>query len=156
MQIFFTFFMKIILFRYIALLFNYFFLKMAWIFLFTFKKNLAGADIYCQATNSFCLDFSCCFFAKSACLSCKSLGKVFTTFHHIFDNGNLGKFTGKKITLLDFIKEYTKFSFEVVEESYGYNSVVYNGYLILPGKDNFIELTLTIYHFGNIIYETNQ
>jgi hypothetical protein len=72
------------------------------------------------------------------------------------DNGNLGKFTGKKITLLDFIKEYTKFSFEVVEESYGYNSVVYNGYLILPGKDNFIELTLTIYHFGNIIYETDQ
>ena len=72
------------------------------------------------------------------------------------DNGNLGKFTGKKIALLDFIKEYTKFSFEVVEESYGYNSVVYNGYLILPGKDNFIELTLTIYHFGNIIYETDQ
>lgn len=72
------------------------------------------------------------------------------------NDGNLGEFIGKKITLLDFIKEYKEFSFEVVDESYGYNSVVYNGYLILPGKDSFIELTLTIYHFGNIIYETDQ
>ena len=70
------------------------------------------------------------------------------------DYGNLGTFNGKKLALLDFLREYTNFSFEVVEESYGYNSVIYNGYLILPKKDEFIELTLTIYHFGHIIYET--
>lgn len=72
------------------------------------------------------------------------------------DNGQLGSFNGKKLDLLDFLKEYTSFSFEVVDESYGYNSVVYNGYLTLPKRNDLIELTLTIYHFGHIIYETEQ
>lgn len=72
------------------------------------------------------------------------------------DNGSFGTFNGKKLSLLDFLEEYTKFSFEVVDENYGYNSVVYNGYLMLPEKNDLIELTLTIYHFGNIIYETEQ
>lgn len=71
------------------------------------------------------------------------------------DNGKFGAFNGKKLALLDFLREYTNFSFEVVDESYGYNSVVYNGYLILLEKEDLIELTLTIYHSGNIIYETD-
>ena len=70
------------------------------------------------------------------------------------DYGNTGTFIGKKLELLDFFREYTNFSFEVVTESYGYNRVVYNGYIILPDKEDFTELTLEIYHFGKIIYET--
>ena len=80
----------------------------------------------------------------------------FSFAYLLSDNGNFGAFSGKKFTLLDFLRKYTNFSFEVVEESYGYNFVVYNGYLNLPEKDDLIELTLTIYHLGNIIYETEQ
>lgn len=72
------------------------------------------------------------------------------------DNGNFGAFNGRKLALLDFLKEYQNISFEVIDESYGYNSVTYNGYLSLPERDDSIELTIAIYHFGNIIYETEQ
>lgn len=72
------------------------------------------------------------------------------------ENGSFGAFNGRKLCLLDFLKEYTNYSFEVVDESYGYNSVVYNGYLSLPERDNSIEITIAIYHLGNIIYETEQ
>lgn len=72
------------------------------------------------------------------------------------DNGTFGAFNGRKLALLDFLKEYKNISFEVIDESYGYNSVAYNGYLSLPERDDSIELTITIYHFGNIIYETDQ
>lgn len=69
-------------------------------------------------------------------------------------DGRFGAFRGKKLSLQDFLKKYPSFSFEVVDESFGYNSVVYNGYLLLPKKKDFIELTLTVYHFGSILYET--
>lgn len=72
------------------------------------------------------------------------------------DNGELGEFNGKKYYLLDFLKEYKEFSFEVVDENYGYNSLVYNGYLSLPNDSRLVEMTLTIYHFGNIVYDTQN
>lgn len=71
-------------------------------------------------------------------------------------DGRFGTFRGEKLSLQDFLKKYPSFSFEVVDESFGYNSVVYNGYLLLPKKKNFLELTLTVYHFGNILYETGE
>lgn len=89
-------------------------------------------------------------------LSIEEVDYDFCFAYLLSDNGNLGAFNGKKLALLDFLREYTNFSFEVVDESYGYNSVVYNGYLFLPEKDDFVELTLTIYHSGHIIYETEQ
>ena len=69
-------------------------------------------------------------------------------------DGRFGAFRGKKLSLQDFLKKYPSFSFEVVDESFGYNSVSYNGYLLLPKKKDFLELTLTVYHFGSILYET--
>jgi len=72
------------------------------------------------------------------------------------DNGNVGTFTGRKLALIDFIEEYKNFSFEVIDEDYGYNSVTYSGFLDLPERDASIELTISIYHFGNIIYETEE
>lgn len=71
-------------------------------------------------------------------------------------NGNFEKFNGEKMELLDFLEQYKNFSFEVVDETYGYNTVVYNGYLSIPKKNNLNELTITIYHFGNIVYETKD
>lgn len=72
------------------------------------------------------------------------------------DNGGLGEFHGKKLELLDFLKKYPSFPFEIVDESYGYNAVAYSGYLSLPKRNNLIELTLSFYHFGNIVYETEE
>ena len=71
-------------------------------------------------------------------------------------NGNNGSFQGQKLEFKDFLKVYPNFQFEVVNESYGYNMVIYNGYLILPNQNDFIECTLVIYHFGNIIFITNK
>lgn len=80
----------------------------------------------------------------------------FCDVYLLSDDGNYGTFTGRKLALLDFIEEYKAFSFEVIDENYGYNSVTYNGYLKLPERTDFIELTIAIYHFGNIVYETEE
>ena len=78
-------------------------------------------------------------------------------FAYLLSNdGNVGEFSGKKYFLLDFLVQYKKFSFEVIDETYGYNAVVYNGYLKVAEKDVFIELALTISYLGNIIYETEE
>lgn len=87
-------------------------------------------------------------------ISIEEVDYDFCLAYLLSDDGSLGEFNGKKFALLDFLKEYRNFSFEVVDESYGYNSVVYNGYLDLPEKK--VEFTFTIYHFGNIIYETEE
>ena len=89
-------------------------------------------------------------------ISIEQVDYEFSYAYLLSDYGDLGTFNGQKFALLDFLREYTNFSFEVIDENYGYNSVIYNGYLNLPEKENLIELTLTIYHFGNIIYETEQ
>lgn len=70
------------------------------------------------------------------------------------DNGYLGNFEGEKLALLDFIKRYSEYNFEIVDEMYGYNQVSYSGYLNLPGRENLIEMSISIYHFGDIVYET--
>ncbi len=71
-------------------------------------------------------------------------------------NGELGKFNGEKFTLPDFLKCYEDFSFEVTDENYGYNSVVYSGYLIFPENNNVVEATIAMYYAGDIIYETEE
>ena len=43
--------------------------------------------------------------------------------------GNYGKFNGEKLELERFIKRYKNYSFEIVDELYGYNQVLYSGYL---------------------------
>lgn len=52
--------------------------------------------------------------------------------------GNYGKFNGEKLELERFIKRYKNYSFEIVDELYGYNQVLYSGYLsILETEDLF-------------------
>lgn len=45
--------------------------------------------------------------------------------------GNYGKFNGEKLELEHFIKRYKNYSFEIVNELYGYNQVLYSGYLFI-------------------------
>lgn len=70
--------------------------------------------------------------------------------------GRHGKFKGRKMSLKKFLKKYKKYSFEVVDELYGYNSVQYSGYLSLTGSKVMTEMTLSIYHFGEIVYKTEE
>ena len=80
----------------------------------------------------------------------------FTVIWLLSKYGRYGKFKGRKMSLKKFLKKYKKFSFEVVDELYGYNSVQYSGYLSLPGHKVMTEMTLSIYHFGEILYETEE
>ena len=77
----------------------------------------------------------------------------FSYVHFLSKNGEFGNFIGKKMELLDFLKEYPDFSFEVLDELYGYNQVNYSGYLSLPNQENLIDMSITIYYTGNIVYE---
>ena len=42
--------------------------------------------------------------------------------------GQYGDFTGTKIPLEDFVKKYDAYSFEIIDEMYGFNQVEYIGY----------------------------
>lgn len=41
-----------------------------------------------------------------------------------------------------------------ISEIYGYNQVLYSGYLSLKGQEDCIEMEISIYFTGNIVYET--
>lgn len=63
-----------------------------------------------------------------------------------------------KRCLNDFIKQYGKCCFEIVDEMYGFHQVEYIGYLRLP-KDNeldLIQMSLSMYFNGDIVYETEE
>jgi len=68
-------------------------------------------------------------------------------------DGNHGCFQGEKIELKDFLNQYHFKSFEIVDELYGYNQVLYSGYLLCNNSEDFIEMNMSIYYTGNIIYE---
>lgn len=76
--------------------------------------------------------------------------------HFLSDNGSYGEFSGKKINFLEFIKRYEEFSFEIIDEMYGYNSLIYLGYLSLPNRENLIYISIYLYYTGNIVYETTE
>lgn len=65
-----------------------------------------------------------------------------------------GSFRGREMSLAEFLNRYSKgFTFEIVDELYGYNQVCYDGYLRVEGKSTMTEMTMAIYHFGDIVYE---
>lgn len=80
----------------------------------------------------------------------------FADVHFLSENGLYGEFKGKKMELSEFIKSYKDFSFEIIDEMYGYNSVSYSGYLSLPEKENLIYISIYLYYTGNIVYETEE
>ena len=70
-------------------------------------------------------------------------------------NGRYGKFSGKKQTWQKFSRKHPEFSFEVIDELYGYNQVRYEGFLSLPGDENLTEFCMSVYYTGELIYETD-
>ncbi|SDA23953.1 hypothetical protein SAMN02910447_02407 [Ruminococcus sp. YE71] len=71
-------------------------------------------------------------------------------------NGETGKFGGEKMMLTDFIGRYWKFTFEIVDETFGYDTVSLGGFLDLPDTDGFLEMNICICHSGSIVYETDE
>lgn len=80
----------------------------------------------------------------------------FCTVFLLSKNGRSGRFQGKKLELEEFIGRHHSFSFEIVDEMYGYNRVCYGGFLSVPDADHLIEMQLMIYYDGSIIYNTEE
>ncbi len=70
--------------------------------------------------------------------------------------GKYGDFAGTKMSLHDFIEKYDKCFFEIVDEMYGFNQVEYIGYLHSPKNNGFIQMSLSMYFTGDIVYETEE
>ena len=70
--------------------------------------------------------------------------------------GNYGKFNGEKLELERFIKRYKNYSFEIVDELYGYNQVLYSGYLSILETEDLVQMDISIYFTGKIIYDTKE
>lgn len=70
--------------------------------------------------------------------------------------GKYGSFDGMKISLNDFIKQYNKYYFEIIDEMYGFNQVEYIGYLHLPKDNDLTQMSLSMYFNGSIVYETEE
>ena len=70
--------------------------------------------------------------------------------------GQYGVFEGNKMSLEDFIDKYDEYSFEIVDEMYGFNQVEYIGYLSFPKKEDLIQMSLSLYFTGDIVYETEE
>lgn len=74
---------------------------------------------------------------------------------YVFDGiGGLGRFSGKKMPLEEFMSCYKEFNFEITDELYGYNQLEYSGYLTLPGEESLHEVIMTLYYTGTINYTT--
>lgn len=70
--------------------------------------------------------------------------------------GRYGSFDGMKISLKDFIAQYDKYYFEIIDEMYGFHQVEYIGYLHLPKDNDAIQMSLSMYFNGDIVYETEE
>ena len=69
--------------------------------------------------------------------------------------GEFGKFDGSKMTVLEFIGQYDKCCFEIIDEMYGFNQVTYIGYLHLK-DDSLIQIALLMYFNGDIVYKIEE
>lgn len=68
--------------------------------------------------------------------------------------GNIGSFTGEKLTLKEFVSDFSDKSFEVIDETYGYNLSKFSGFLSV--NNDVKECIIEIYHHGNMEYVTEE
>ena len=69
-------------------------------------------------------------------------------------SGNVGKFTGEKMFLKDFIDRYKQFGFSIMDETYGYNMTKYNGFLL--SNRQHCECIVEIYHEGDMVFAVEE
>ncbi|MDE5540122.1 MAG: hypothetical protein K2J20_06510 [Bacilli bacterium] len=86
----------------------------------------------------------------------KEVDYDFCSIHLLSRNGKYGKFVGRKIGFKEFIEKFKKYSFEVVDELYGFNQVQYSGFLMLSNAKDFIEYSMNFYYTGDLIYLTKE
>lgn len=86
----------------------------------------------------------------------KEVDYDYCSIHLLSNNDDYGEFTGRKITLKEFIEEFRQYNFEIVDELYGFNQVQYSGFLSLPNKADFIEYSMNFYYTGDFIYLTQE
>ncbi len=67
---------------------------------------------------------------------------------------NEGEFHGRKMSLQDFIGEFENSGFEVIDESFGYNSSKFSGWLLQ--KRHLQECIIEICHLGDMVYVTEE
>ncbi len=68
--------------------------------------------------------------------------------------GNIGRFTGQKMWLSDFAKQFENSGFSVMDETFGYNQTKLSGFL---SKQGFVgECVVEIYHEGEMSYLTEE
>lgn len=78
------------------------------------------------------------------------------SYVYIFDFcGNSGQFQAEKKFLKDFLKsDFQDASFEIIDETYGYNQSHFGGYFS-KGCD-VKECMIQIYHHGDMVYVTEE
>lgn len=64
--------------------------------------------------------------------------------------GNCGHFTGRKMTLEDFLREYPRFYLDIMDEVYGYRQVKLSGFLGLA--EQLMEFSIELYYTGEFRY----
>ena len=64
--------------------------------------------------------------------------------------GNVGTFSGEKLSFRDFLDRFPVFGFSIMDETYGFNMTKYNGYLTAKGI--FCECSIEIYHEGDMVF----
>lgn len=64
--------------------------------------------------------------------------------------GNCGSFTGRKMTLETFLREYSDGTLDIMDETYGFRLAALSGFLNL--RDRILEFKLEIYYTGEIRY----
>lgn len=64
--------------------------------------------------------------------------------------GNAGHFTGRKMSLKEFISQYNNSKFDIMDETYGYNMSKFSGYI--TDRDSIKECIIEIYHMGDMSY----
>jgi len=73
------------------------------------------------------------------------------SYAYLLDHaGNTGTFTGEKMFLKDFIEKTEPLSFTVMDETFGYNTAKFAGYLSLDNR--LLECSIEIYHEGIMAY----
>ena len=64
--------------------------------------------------------------------------------------GNEGTFTGEKMLLKDFISKIAPFGFSVMDETYGYNTTKFSGFL--SSNYGHYECFIDISHEGDMVF----
>lgn len=105
---------------------------------------------YFKPTDDDCLPVK-----REAIISIYGLDLDFCNVYLIAIKNNYGKFTGEKLGLEMFIKQYREIDFEIVNETYGYNTTKFSGYLYEGKSEITKECIFEFYHFGEMKY-TNE